>query len=747
MSDLQVKFSPDAKSIAYKESSSSSLYLYNIPTGLSYQIANESTTSFSFSYDGLFLAFADGSGNIFIYNIKSNKTIEKFENISNSNFKIVSLLFHYENTTNFLISVDSNSTIYVSNVDKMVAKMHVYERHLFTDKFDGLGKIKAILSCQEDGAEVRPMVYVLFEHNFILLNLTSGKFSKKQTSIPCVLDSDYLSASSSSHNLLAKVDKNTIIKFKNKLKYNEPLTNIFELCFKKRFANRIIDFSAIVDSYCLVLEADKTLNILKSEKDLTKVKVIYNTVSDSQTHQIGKKPRSQKPRKAQHAHTNSCFDQEKSKILFAGVVQSSKIILAHGDSFLNFRVEIRNFDELLSSANSKKEILLKLSDENESEKNPTGLSGLPEKLTAVVKSDKNVDFDEISGHKRRFEELTEANSNKSKVKTIGETLEERLDFKNLNLDSNKKGNQVGIDVDAEETELNSNDKSITLSQAIQAEALPTIKEIILKGSENPEIIYQTIKNLQKIFIVPFMKILSDVIKSPHITTSSEPDSCASFDGFTISNTSLEWLKLLLKLHPNYILSDAAKSQKSLLKIHQLAEEKRKYSSILNKLGGKISYFLSEPSGSSSSPSNGLQFSSAQSMSRSLYSSSIKPQFIYEADDDSPASSDSTFESSENEESDQEMDFFSELEAGSEIEFGEEMEDGDPDDDDRDDDDETMSDKSLNFYESNNNINEKLSDKRSLVVNDRKRKKPASRKFAGLESPSSSGNEALEPVKV
>ena len=166
MSDLQAVLSPDGRFFAYKDSPSSNLYLQNLALNQKCQVANESATCFAFNYDSHFLAFGDESGHVSIYNTQSNSVASRFEKLSSSGSKMVACLFHYDKKGNFLVSVDDESTIYVSNVDKEIARLHVYERHVFTDRFDGIGKIKDVLPCCSLGdgsaSKNKDLVYVLF---------------------------------------------------------------------------------------------------------------------------------------------------------------------------------------------------------------------------------------------------------------------------------------------------------------------------------------------------------------------------------------------------------------------------------------------------------------------------------------------------------------------------------------------------------------------------------------------------------
>ena len=149
-----------------------------------------------------------------------------------------------------------------------------------------------------------------------------------------------------------------------------------------------------------------------------------------------------------------------------------------------------------------------------------------------------------------------------KIVTVGDTLEERLE------ESCKINSATELDDSMDGTSVNAMDKSLTLVQALQANDMGTIDEILLESLKHQEIITTTIKNVAKSFLGDILKILEGKIKS-------SPQE---------ANIALTWLNSLLRQHPSYMLANSSKTYKSMLKIHELSLQRRKYRKFIeNKL--------------------------------------------------------------------------------------------------------------------------------------------------------------------
>ena len=430
------------------------------------------------------------------HSLKTLGIISKFENLSNKSTPIISTLF----SKNYLISADANSTVYVSNPDKQISKLNVFDKYHFQSKanFENIGPVKNLLPYTEESNSA--VIYVSFEHSFILLNVSSGKFSKKINSVPCILDPSFPVCRSTAFNdeYLIKVDANTIIKFRNKGKYQEPLTNSYDLIFKKRFFNRIVGLSTTVDSHSLIVENNGVLNILKNDKGsgMIKAKLVIKENNNNNTNKP-KRRRNQNSENIEKNESKAHFDNQKSQILSAHVLQASNIYILYGSDFNNFKLKILNFDEFLASADENKNILIKIDDsENTLSVREEIQNG--QMVSTLIKSDKNLDFEDLSSHKRKL--------TVKEIKTIGETLEERLE-ENLLISEEASKTSSKNKSDLNTNDINSNDRSLTIAQALQAENINIVKDIVLESCENGEIIYYSIKNFGKSFIPLLVRVL------------------------------------------------------------------------------------------------------------------------------------------------------------------------------------------------------------------------------------------------
>merc|ERR1712150_177110 len=145
-----------------------------------------------------------------------------------------------------------------------------------------------------------------------------------------------------------------------------------------------------------------------------------------------------------------------------------------------------------------------------------------------------------------------------------------------------------------------------------------VNEVLRESSKHPEMIDTTVKNIGKSFLGDFLKMLEGKIKS-------SPQE---------ANIALVWLKTLLKQHPSYILANKSKTYKPMLRIHELSLQRRKYADCLSRLQGRLSFFLKEDASMTNNQDfvNSLQLR-ANIGEGAISHKDLKPQFVYEADND------------------------------------------------------------------------------------------------------------------
>merc|ERR1711976_936002 len=184
------------------------------------------------------------------------------------------------------------------------------------------------------------------------------------------------------------------------------------------------------------------------------------------------------------------------------------------------------------------------------------------------------------------------------------------------------------------------DKSVTLTHALQANDQQIINEVLRESAKNLAIIDVTVKNLAKSFLADVLKMLENRIKS-------SPDE---------ANVALIWLKSLLKQHPSYLLANSAKTYKSMLKIHELSLQRRKYSDCLSRLQGRLNFFLKEDASMTNNQDlmNSLQLR-ANLGEGAITHRDLKPQFVYEADNDEETRVESDEEDDDDFEDDESLD--------------------------------------------------------------------------------------------
>merc|ERR1712178_76172 len=158
----------------------------------------------------------------------------------------------------------------------------------------------------------------------------------------------------------------------------------------------------------------------------------------------------------------------------------------------------------------------------------------------------------------------------------------------------------------------------TLVQALQANDMSIVDEVLKESSKYPEMIDTTIKNLAKSFFRYVLKMVEGKKKS-------SPQE---------ANIALIWLKTLLRQHPSYILANKSKTYKPMLRIHELSLQRRKYADCLSRLQGRLSFFLKEDA----SMTNNQDFMNSLQLRANIGEGAIthkdlKPQFVYEADND------------------------------------------------------------------------------------------------------------------
>lgn len=77
------QFSHDGKYLAY--SKETNLYLYNLSSSVHVQVSKSFSSAIAFSYDCNWLAFADESGGIHVFDIRSGNVFVSFSNVSGKN--------------------------------------------------------------------------------------------------------------------------------------------------------------------------------------------------------------------------------------------------------------------------------------------------------------------------------------------------------------------------------------------------------------------------------------------------------------------------------------------------------------------------------------------------------------------------------------------------------------------------------------------------------------------------------------
>lgn len=619
------QLSRDGCLLAHQESSSSKVFVNDLRKNQIYCLSpNENITSFCFSYNSEYLALTNNTpgGNVQIYNVNTQKLVENYQNLTGNNEHLVASVFHYEKekSVNCLVVADSQGNIYVSNIDKGLQKYRFFDRNsIFVENSSNSDSINDLLNTY-DGQNT---IIIVLNQKFLLFNILTGKSGLKSNHnpIPCIMDSKNLVTSSyKDQNLLAQVDEHTIISFNNKKKYGkkEPLNNSFDISFKKRFSGNIRYSQAIFDKSVIAIEENGVLSICQSEKKVIKIRFL-GTPEKSKSGQVTHQASNPKRRK----------EIERSKILFAATVLDSQIVIGYGDSLREMKIYKHDYDKFMSLV-SKRQINLRISDLEKSKDNfdsqnntESSNSNNNQSIQASIKS--TAAYEELSDHKRKYQ-----TGDIQKPKTIGETLEERLEAENKitqELDQQtigEKNNEPDEDI-----LLSSSDKSISLVQSLQSQNDEAVNFILLEAIKNPEMINTTLKNISKSYLSSLLHHLRNAIFMKN--------------RYDLSSISIDWLNHLLKLYPAHIMNDAS-VYRSLISIHGISSDLNKYQNMMNKLNGKLNYFIenNENEKEHGGTKQTMQYQSIyQKMQSSLNEQNkIQPQFIYEADHDNTSTSES-----------------------------------------------------------------------------------------------------------
>jgi len=688
-----IKFSSDGKYIAVKKSAFSNLILWSIYENKSSVVGDESIISFTFTSDCNFLILANKTGTILILNLTFLKIEKTFEKLT-SNVEIQDVCCFRDHNTNFLATVDVNSNIYISNIDKNIQKLKVFDKSQFLGENANLS-----LKCVENYK--KSQIICVFENYIFILNTSSGKVSNKVI-LPCVVNSELLSLSCFEDNLSVMVDGNMILKYtlktnQNNQKSKNTLTATPDLIYKKKFLNNINNICSCYDNLILVSESDGSVSILKSQKSILKLSIVEPS---NQNIQISKKSKT-------HKAVEPVL--KKINILLAVQVLADKVVLGYGNSLKTPIFELFSLPELIASSKNGKISIIRSSTNSQ-------LSNKINSSVPVHISSTNFShFDEISNLKRKS-----VNSTENEITTIGDTLDERL---------NKDSENSKIDKTEPRTDINKFDKSITLTQALHSENKNALVGILCESEKNPEIMVESLKNLPKDFLSGLLGELGKFLKNER----------------NLAKISMDWIYNILKLQPNYILSNSSKNSKYLTEIHNTVVNKNKYIEALNKLNSRINYFLKETSVSSSLKASSLTSELSNLDINSNRRLTTNPECIYEADNDHSDDSNSTYTSSDSEleESNEEIEDLADAdgdldEANNENSTENDSESASSDNQDINDRKNTKKQEKKGKLGDNNNSSANL-DNSQLV--EKKRKKSQIRvKFNGLNSPSSSFDE-------
>jgi len=624
---MSVEISCDGRYFAVKQSSESALVVWNTHTGECTKCGDSDVTCFSWSADGQQLAIGSSSGTVKILYVTTGALVHTFNQISTN--AIRSLLFFRDNNTNFLCTIDASSNVIISNTDKPVPKLHFYTPAAFSKLKSPLRQaLRTHTSTQQTSSH---LLYVVSETHLGLFNYANGTLSKKPPTVPGVQDSDLVTGAAFGGNVVVRSDKQTVVRYgvggkAGKVTHNSSIT----VNDKKRFQTNLTSISQS-EAYTTVTEIDGTLHLI-------------NTADKGQSLKV--KIRQAAPK------TGAKRSKLASSILFAQCSQKGTLTVAYGASWSTPIFEEFEIAELF--ALSTGEILVL-------ERDSTLRPKKEEKadvVATITTGAADAEFDEIGAGKRK-KYLEDAND---KIVTIGDTLEERLEG------ALKIKSDAMTDGDADEAVgVSASDKSTTLAQALHAGDATTIDNVLKSSTADSSIIQTTVSALPKSFLSSLINALESRIRS-------KPEEAA---------TALQWLKVVLREHPSYVLANSAKTQKSMLKIHEMSIQKRKYSECLSRLQGRLGFFLKQDQ---TDPSKNLKTSIGEG---AVTAADLPAQFVYEADDDEVrrivAQGDGS--SSEDDFSDSEGEFDDDMEDGDDKPFfggtggfgeGEEVEASEPD---------------------------------------------------------------------
>lgn len=613
--------SNDGQFLACKETVESNLQIWNVKTGQNKVFNDPDVTCFGWSPCGTKLAIGNSKGDITILNLNADDDLQKFNGLYSE--KVTSLCFLDKG---MLASVDSKSNLSVTNIDKNIPKLNFHSSEVFS-KLNS--PIKQISYVSHPSSSISSLLYIITEKNLSIFNYQSGSISKKMGGLVSVQDPEDICFHSFGTDVVVRCDKQTLLGYSvsKKQKYLPSVSSSIDLISKKRFQTKLSSFSTISNGSTICTEVDGTCHLIKFKEGGKRKKENSGEVEDLVKLKIKVKSNSKKVRKVS------------SNILFAGYAETTNSVIVVYGSWSSPSFEIFDIDELIARADkSNKNTIVLERGENDDKK------VVSEQVSATIQSGKSADFDDIDTRKRK----TGLSDMNEKIVTVGDTLEERLE------ESCKINSATELDDSMDGTSVNAMDKSLTLVQALQANDMGTIDEILLESLKHQEIITTTIKNVAKSFLGDILKILEGKIKS-------SPQE---------ANIALTWLNSLLRQHPSYMLANSSKTYKSMLKIHELSLQRRKYADCLTRLQGRLSFFLKEDASMTNNQElvNSLQIR-ANIGEGAITHQNLKPKFVYEADNDEEIRIDASDSEDLSEMDDNEMGF-----DDVEEEIGDELED-------------------------------------------------------------------------
>jgi len=619
----------DGQFIACKEFPETNLQIWNIKTGQNKVYSDPAVTCFNWSPCGTKLAIGNSKGDLKILNLTSEDKLQEFNNLSSD--KITSLCFV---DNEIVASVDSKSNMTITHIEKNIARLNFHSSEVFSKLNSPIKQISHVAHPNQTSTASN-LVYLISETSLAVFNYQTAAISKKMHSLVSVQDPEDISFSTIGTEIIVKCDKLTLLGYSasKKQKFLPSVSSGIALLSKKRFQTKISNFSQTSDGLTICTEADGTCHVIKfgAKSKRTKTDQMAE-VEELVKLRIKVKTTSKKQMKVS------------SDIKYAGFCEvNNSLVVAYGE-WSSPSFEIFDIKELIARASqsSKNTVVLERMENVRSK--GVNKSTKEQQISATIQSGKMAEFDDIDTRKRKGTG-TDVND---KIVTVGDTLEERME-------ESCKINSAAETDDMDGTAVDAMDKSLTLVQALQSNDMATINEVLSESVQTPDIISTTVKNLAKSFLGDVLKMLESKIKS-------SPQE---------ANIALIWLKALLRNHPSYILANTAKTYKPMLRIHELSLQRRRYSDCLSRLQGRLSFFLKEDASMTNNQDlmNNLQLR-ASIGEGAVTHHDLKPQFVYEADNDEETRIDHSDEEDDSEMDDEDDDeLMDDLEE--EVEIGDE----------------------------------------------------------------------------